>query len=181
MRSLRSTVLALLIGSVLVGCSDDPTSTTTDASASTTTPSEPSSATGSQPANAAEAIPDGNYAKTVTVAQAKSMGITDQGFLKELGKDGKTTYVIKFAGDRWTIFVVEGAPEPGDLGTLAYDPNANVVMTSESEGCDCIYAYDWSLVGDQLTLELVGHDSTDTPEGVVIVRFVTEGTFTRQS
>ena len=55
-------------------------------------------------------------------------------------------------------------------------------MTSESDGCPgCVYTYDWSLVGDELTLTLVGHESTDTPEDVVIVRFVTEGAFTRQT
>ena len=110
------------------------------------------------------------------------MGITDQSFLSELGKDGKTTYVLKFTGDRWTQFVVEEVPELGDLGTLAYDAKGNVAMTSASDGCPgCVGIYDWSLVGDELTLKLVGHDSTDTPEEVVIARFVTEGAFTRQS
>ena len=110
------------------------------------------------------------------------MGITDKGFLSQLGEDGTTSFVYKFQGDRWTEFVVEEVPEPGDLGTLEYDAKDDVVMTSESDGCPgCVYTYDWSLVGDELTLRLVGHESTDTPEDVVIVRFVTEGAFTRQS
>ena len=55
-------------------------------------------------------------------------------------------------------------------------------MTSASDGCPgCVYTYDWSLDGEELTLTLVGHDSTDSPEDVVIVRFVTEGAFTRQA
>jgi len=173
MLNLRPAVLALLLGTVLFGCSDD---------TSSTAPGEPSSAAGSEPANTSEAIPDGSYAKTATLAEAKAMGITDQSFRSELGKDGKTTYVLKFRGDRWTHFVVEEVPEPGDLGTLAYDAKGNVVMTSASDGCPgCVNTYDWSLVGDELTLKLVGHQSADTPEEEAIDRFVTEGAFTRQS
>jgi hypothetical protein len=168
MRDPRPTALALLLLAALAGCGDDNPAPTTPAVSSET-------------ADAAAVIPDGSYAKTVTVDQAKAMGITDKSFLRQLGKDETTSFVYKFQGDRWTQFVVEGAPEPGDLGPLEYDANDDVVMTSESDGCPgCVYSYDWSLDGDQLTLTLVGHDSTDTPEDVVIVRFITEGTFTRQ-
>jgi len=168
MRDLRTTALALLLLAVLTGCGDDSPASTTPAVSSET-------------AGAAAAIPDGSYAKTVTADQAKAMGITDKSFLRQLGEDETTSFVYKFQGDRWTQFVVEGAPEPGDLGPLEYDANDDVVMTSESDGCPgCVYTYDWSLDGDKLTLTLVGHDSTDTPEDVVIVRFITEGTFTRQ-
>lgn len=183
MPDLRSALTALLLVTVLASCSDDPSATATRRTASTTTtPSELSPATSSEPAQPGEAIPDGSYAKTVTVAEAKEMGITDQGFLNQFGKDGRTTLVLKIAGDRWTHFTVEGVPEPGDLGTITYDAKDKIAMTSESDGCPgCVYTYDWSLVGDDLTLSLVGHESTDTPEYVVIVRLVTEGAFTRQS
>jgi hypothetical protein len=168
MRDPRPTALALLLLAALAGCGDDNPAPTTPAVSSET-------------ADAAAVIPDGSYAKTVTVDQAKAMGITDKSFLRQLGEDETTSFVYKFQGDRWTQFVVEGAPEPGDLGPLEYDANDDVVMTSESDGCPgCVYSYDWSLDGDRLTLTLVGHDSTDTPEDVVIVRFITEGTFTRQ-
>ncbi len=178
MRDQRCTVVTLLLVLVLAGCGDDsPASTATaDGSTSTTTPDD-----ASEPTATGEVIPDGSYGKTVTVDQAKAMGITDKGFLRQLGEDETTSFVYKFQGDRWTQFVVEEVPEPGDGGPLQYDANDNVVMTSESDGCPgCVYSYDWSLVGDQLTLTLVGHESTDTPEDVVIVRFVTEGAFTRQ-
>lgn len=189
MPDLRSALTALLLVTVLAGCSDDTSSTATatggTASTNTTptpTSGEPSPATSSEPEDPGEVIPDGNYAKTVTVAEAKERGITDRGFLSdEFGEDGETSYVFKFAGDRWTIFVGNEVPEPGDGGTLAYDAKDKIAITSESEGCPgCVYGYDWSLVGDELTLKLVGHESTDTPEGVVMVRFVTEGVFTRQ-
>lgn len=180
MRDLRPAVLALLLGTVLVGCNGTPS--TSGSTSSTTTPGAPSPAVGSETADTGGAIPDGSYAKTVTVSQAKAMGITDQDFLDQLGEDGRTTFVYKFQGARWTEFVVEDVPEPGDLGTLEYDAKGDVVMTSASDGCPgCVYTYHWSVVGDELTLTLIGHESTDTPEDVVVVRFVTEGAFTRQS
>ncbi len=172
MRDLRRTVLALLLLAALAACGDD-------SSVGKATVEEPTSADGA--AAAGQVIPDGSYAKTVTVAEAKAMGITDQSFLRQLGEDETTSFVYKFQGDRWTQFVVEEVPEPGDGGPLEYDAKDDVVMTSESDGCPgCVYTYDWSLIGDKLTLALVGHESTDSPEDVVIVRFVTEGAFTRQ-
>ncbi len=154
--------------------------------AATTAPPPPAAATNrtsaGPTADAGEVIPDGSYAKTVTVSEARAMGITDQYFLGQLGEDETTSFVYKFQGDRWTQFVVEEVAEPGEGGTLEYDADDDVVMTSESDGCPgCIYSFAWSLVGDELTMTLVGHESTDTPEDMVIVRFVTEGVFTRQS
>lgn len=180
--ALCSVLTSLLLVTVLAGCGEGISTAAGGAASSTTTPTEPSPATSSSAPEPGEAIPDGSYAKTVTVADAKEMGIADQDFLSELGKDGETTFVFKIADDRFTVFVVEeGVPEPGDVGALAYDGDEDVAMTSESDGCPgCVYTYDWSLVRDELTLELVGHESTDTPEGVVIVRFVSEGVFTRQ-
>jgi len=172
MRDLRPPLLALLLGAALVGCRDDtaPTTTAPDAASSTAEPVETS-----------EVIPDGSYAKTATLAVAHAMGITDQAFLRALGDDGETSYVFKFAGDRWTVFVVEDVAEPGDYGTLEYDEEGLVSMTSESDGCPgCVGTYDWSLAGDELSLSIVGHESTDTPAEALTARFVTEGTFTRQ-
>ncbi len=178
MRDLRPAVLALLLGTVLVGCSEKGDGAS---ASSPSTPGEPS-ASDSAAAWTGEVIADGSYAKTATVTEARAMGITDQSFLDQLGEDGKTSFVFKFAGDRWTLFVVEDAPEPGDLGTLQYDARGDAVMTSESDGCPgCVFTYDWALAGDVLTLTVVGHEATDAPEDVQMVRFVTEGAFTRQS
>lgn len=169
MRDPRPTALALLLLAVLAGCGDDSSASTTPAASPET-------------ADATAAIPDGSYGKTVTVKQARALGITDKYFLGQLGEDETTSFVYKFQGDRWTQFVVEQVAEPGEGGTLEYDADDDVVMTSQSDGCPgCIYSFAWSLVGDELTMTLVGHESTDTPEDMVIVRFVTEGVFTRQT
>ena len=111
MRHLHLILAALLLEALLVGCGHDDSKTSASA--------EPASSATSAPASNAATIPDGNYAKSVTVADAKALGITDQGFLSSnFGEDGKTTLTYKFGGDRWTLFVTPGggAPEPGDGG-----------------------------------------------------------------
>jgi hypothetical protein len=131
-----------------------------------------------------ETVPDGTYAKTVTLTDAHTLGIKDKEVLRtELGTDGEVTYTYRFAGDRWTQFgTYDGVPEVGDLGTLSYDDEGKVALTSESDGCPgCVYVYDWQLNGKQLHMTLVGHDSLDGPEDLLVVRFVTEGVYARQS
>lgn len=164
-----------LVGAILLAsCSDEIPRTASPADQATTT---------SGPASPDDPIPDGTYSKVVTTAEARAAGVTDPDFLRELGQDGETTYAFKFAGKRWTIFIIEdgAAPEPGDLGTLEYEDKGEVAMTSESTGCPrCVGIYDWRLTNDRLSLTLVGHESTDDPEDVAQVRFVTEGAFTRQ-
>ena len=165
---------AALLGAILLAsCGDDtPRAASADPAAATPAASSPG-----------EMIPDGTYAKTVTKAQARAAGITDKGLLSELGKDGETTYAFKFAGDRWTVFIIEdgAAPEPGDLGTLEYEGEGDVAMTSESDGCpQCVIRYGWQLTGDTLSLTIVGHESSGGPQELAVVRFVTEGDFTRQ-
>ncbi len=176
MRHLHLIVAALLLEALLIGCGGDGTRTPASA--------EPATAASSLPAPSAASIPDGTYAKSVTVADARALGITDQEFLSNnFGQDGSTTLTYKFGGDRWTQFVTPGggAPEPGDGGPMTYDQQGNAVLTSESDGCGaCVYIYDWQLDGDQLDLTIVGHESSDGPEDLVLVRFVTEGVYTRQ-
>ncbi len=56
------------------------------------------------------------------------------------------------------------------------------MLTSESDGCGaCKYSYHWQLDGNALTLTIVGHESSDSPEDLALVRFVTEGVYTRQA
>lgn len=177
MRQLKVIFAALLLGALLAGCGSDESTTLNPTEAATS--GAPASASGG------ETVPDGTYAKSVTVTDAKTAGIRDEDFLRNnFGDDGSTTMSFKFEGDRWTLFVTPsgGAPEPGDLGSMKYDEHGDVVLTSESEGCPgCIHAYDWHLDGNQLTLTIVEHESSDPPEDLAIVRFVTEGVFASQS
>ena len=184
MPDLRLTTLALLLVAPLVACGDDNTSTTaaSGGSASASTAESSSTADDPAPADPGKVIPDGSYAKTATLAEARGLGIRDKGFLHTLGEDGKTSYVFKFQGDRWAQFVVEDAPDTGDLGTLEYDESGDLVLISASDECPgCVTTYDWAVDGDVLTLSMAGHESTGVPEAMQIARFVTEGTFDRQS
>ena len=167
---------AVLPASLLVGCGNDDPTTSPGADAAVSAPSAS--------AGSGEVIPDGTYAKTATLADAKALGVTDKSLLDQLGTDGATTYSYKIAGNRWTLFLIEegAAPEPGDGGNLEYDDQGDVSMLSESDGCPgCIYVYEWQLDGDRLTLTIVGHEASDTPEDLAAVRFVTEGVFEKQS
>jgi hypothetical protein len=98
-----------------------------------------------------------------------------------LGPDGETTFTLRFSGDGWSqLQTADAGPEVGDFGSLAYDAEGNLVTTSENEGCPgCTYTYEWQLDDDddELTLTLVGNDSPDTPEDLLITRLVTEGTY----
>lgn len=177
MRHPHLILIGLLLEALLVGCGDD--------DSQTATPGEPASSVTSTSASSASTIPDGNYAKSVTVADAGAVDITDEEFLgNNFGEDGTTTFTYKFTGDRWTLFVTPGggAPEPGDGGPLTYDEQGNAVLTSESEGCGaCVYIYDWQFDGNALTLTIVGHESSDGPEGLAVVRFVSEGVYVSQA
>ena len=176
MRHLHLILVAVLLEFLLVGCDDD---------SKTASSAEPATAGSSAPAPPGSAIPDGTYAKSVTTADARARGITDQEFLRNnFGDNGKTTLTYKFADDRWTLFVTPGggAPEPGDGGPMTYDEHGDAALTSESDGCGaCVYTYDWQADDTKLTLTLVGHESSDGPQDLVMVRFVTEGVYTRQS
>ena len=138
----------------------------------------------SAPAWTGEEIPDGTYAKTVTKAEARAAGIRDKAWPEdELGtRAGQLRVQVPGStGGRRSCPDGE-APDPGDVGTLKYDERVTSSMLSESDGCPgCVYTYDWKLNDDVLTLRIVGHESTDGPEDLAIVRFVTEGDFTRQS
>lgn len=174
MRLVPLAAVTLVGANLLVSCGDTPR---------TASPADPATTT-SAPASPDETIPDGTFSKTATREEASAAGVTDRGFLSELGRDGETTYAFKFAGDRWTLFIIEdgAAPEPGDLGTLEYEVGGGVAMTSESDGCpQCVATYEWRLTGDRLSLTLVGHESNGVPDDVAVVRFVTEGDFARQS
>ncbi len=177
MRHPHLILVALLLEALLVGCGDD--------DSQTATPAQPANSATSAPASSAATIPDGDYARSVTVADARAIGITDEEFLSNnFGEDGSTTLTYKFGDDRWTLFVTPGggAPEPGDGGPMTYDEQGNAVLTSESDGCGaCIYIYDWQLDGNALTLTIVGHESSDGPEDLALVRFVTEGVYTLKS
>lgn len=182
MRRTQIALATLLIATLLAGCSgDDRAARASENRFSPTTSSsatEPAAA--STPTSSGKTIPDGTYEKTVTRADTRRLGLPKDKAAEALDKDGEVAYSYRFAGDRWTLIgTYDGVPEVGDLGTLVYDEDT-VALTSESDGCPgCVYTYDWQLSGEQLSMTIVGHDSTDGPEDLLVVRLVTEGAYTR--
>ena len=95
--------------------------------------------------------------------------------MRELGRDGELPVLLQVIGDFWSITVTDdsGATDVGDLGSLTYEDDDRVVMTSDSEGCPgCVLTVTWSLEGDRLTLVMTP-DTTATP----LERLVLEGVF----
>lgn len=182
MRRTEIALATLLIAPLLPACSGDDRAARASESRSSSTPlssaTEPAAA--STPTSTGETIPDGTYAKTVTRADTRRLGLPRDKVAEVLDKDGEVAYSYRFAADRWTLIgTYDGVPEIGDLGTLVYDEDT-VALTSESDGCPgCVYTYDWQLNGKQLNMTIVGHDSTDGPEDLLVVRLVTEGAYTR--
>jgi hypothetical protein len=160
----------MIVASLLSGCSSGSTS-------STPVVEEQSGSTRQQ------AIPDGTYERALTRAEFQNLGITPKEGAKEGLYRGRTSMLLRVQGSDWTQFQVNdgGVPDLGDLGTLTYEPDGTVTLASDSEGCStCVYAYSWTLDGDQLTTRMVEHQSPDTPAELRIVRLVTEGTWARQ-
>jgi hypothetical protein len=174
----------LLIAVLLAGCSGDghEARASENPSSTTTSSSSAESSTASTPSFTGKTIPDGTYVKTVTRADTRSHGLPKDKAAEVLDEDGEAEYSYQFAGDRWTLLgTYDGVPDVGDLGTLTYDTEGNVALTSESDGCPgCVYTYDWKLNGKQLSMTIVGHDSTDGPEDLLVVRLVSSGDYTRQ-
>ena len=93
-------------------------------------------------------IPEGRWARDVTASQLNALGFhPDAAWLASNGfTDGKSRFVIQFAGSRWFIFVEtdQGGLEIGDQGTATYDALGRWVQNGTM-------AIEWSIKGDTLT------------------------------
>ena len=181
MRAAGVVVLLALIS--LAGCGDDQPSSAGTPSAAGSSGAQMSSSASQSPTQTSNAIPDGDYSRVATTSDARQLGMSAAMTREMLGAGGRTTFTLRFAGRRWTQFEDAGTgPELGDLGSLAYDGEGNLVTTSNSGGCPgCVYTYGWKLKDDQLTLTVLDHHSPDTPQELLGVRLVTEGTFSKKS
>jgi hypothetical protein len=121
-------------------------------------------------------IPDGRYARTLTAADAEAAGLSSDLAKEFLGSDGELPVAFVFDGDRFQHLVTNdaGVEELGDLGTLSYDEEGRIVMTSESTGCPgCIGEFEWTIEADSLTLT---DDEMTQPDA-----FVVTGPYTREA
>lgn len=146
----------------LAGCASGEAaeSAKADNSASESTSPSPSSESADAPSDAwtGEVLPDSTWTKTVTLKQAKKVGVPQAEVPSNFGEDGLMPLTFVFESDSWAIMVVhdDGAAEPGDLGTLTYDDQGRLVTTSNSEGCSgCVITLRWKVVRDTLTIAMV--------------------------
>lgn len=143
-------------------------------SAESAVSSTPPLAGGGAPAAAGDMIPDGRYVRVATAADAEAANLAAGQAQEFLGSDGELPLALEFEGLRMEHLVTNdaGVEEVGDLGTLDYPEDGRVVFTSESTGCPgCVATLEWSLEGDELTIE---------PSGLPPVEaFILAGTYTR--
>lgn len=123
-------------------------------------------------------VPDGSYRKVATLREARARALDLDVVRPHLGEDGRLPVVLRFTGDRFTVFVTEddGVRATGDFGSVSYDDAGRLVMGSESPGCPaCLTVHEWSLDGGRLRLSFV-------PGQVEVgddARLVVEGSFRR--
>lgn len=155
--------IGLTLSAVLVvgGCTGDdqatsPQAPTTQQSAA---PSEPQSTTDEW---AGDTIAAGTYSRVATQADAERAGLPEDLSEALLGADGELPMSIEIADGSWTIHVTNDASisEVGDLGTYSYDVDGHWITVSEA---DRVLGYEWTLVGDVLTLTLVDVEGEPPP------------------
>lgn len=122
-------------------------------------------------------IPDSNWRKVVTRAQLVRAG-ADSAFLAEnLGRADRLPLTLSFVGKVYTQSGrYLGSWSVGDAGTLAYDSDGRLVLTSTSPGCrGCTATFTWRIRGDRLELDVPGAGLGDPVAGVIM-----QGVWTRQ-
>ena len=134
-----------------------------------------------QDPNASEApsdarIPDSGWRKVVTRRQLVRAG-ADRQFLADNVRDsGRLPTILSFVG---TVYSQTGrypaAWTVGDAGTVSYDSNGRLVLTSTAPDCNgCVATLDWQVTGDRLTLSGFRGDPPDP-----ITEVMLEGVWTR--
>ena len=157
---------------------------TTSTTASTTASTTGNTAAAAGPDYAGPTIPAGLYTRHMTPQEAR-MNAQRVGLPRKdvKGALGPATQDLAFSfkvGDGvWAQYSAfdGGEAELGDSGTFTYDADGNWSTVSNSTGCPgCVLVYRWSMTGSGLTLTTEpGYDEDP------IARFVTEGTYQRES
>ncbi len=123
-------------------------------------------------------VPNSSWSKELTATQGRRAGMARTDVRLHFGPDGLLPLTFQFLDGTWAISVTNdsGVVEPGDVGTLEYDDQGRMVMTSDSEGCPgCASTMAWTITGDTLSLEPVGQ----LPGGEPLERLIMGGTWTR--
>lgn len=172
-RLAASTALGLVM---LAACGETAGPSTTGAGPAPSSPATDSVTTSQW---SGETIPDGTYVKTATMADAKRLGLPKDVAIEVLGEDGKGHLELRLDGEHWAQFGEE--PETrttfqGDGGTLTYDADGNVVVTST--GCGCTATVPWAYEDQVLTLGSPDTTGSGDPVDLLIARLTMEGEWT---
>jgi hypothetical protein len=123
-------------------------------------------------------MPDSGWRKVVTRAQLVRAG-ADSAFLAEnLGRADRLPLTLSFVGNVYSQSGrYPGGWAVGDAGTLDYDPDGRLVLTSTAPECrGCIASLRWRIHGNRLELGGI-RGTTDDP----LARVMLEGTWNRVS
>lgn len=178
---IMRTVSALVAMVSLLGACGGATAPRESSRDQTTTTSSADSATTPTVEWTGRTIPDGTYLKTVTMADARKVGLPRDRAAVILGRDGEWRLELRVAGDTFAQFGDDGDGPltQGDGGTATYDEDGHWVTTSNSPGCPgCVATVDWSVEGDRLTLRIIETTEVGDPVDLLIGRLVYEGTWT---
>lgn len=121
-------------------------------------------------------IPDSGWRKVVTRAQLVRAGADHQFLAENVRRSGRLPTILSFIG---TVYSQSGHYPAGwtvgDAGTVTYDPEGRLVLTSTSPECrGCVVTLNWQIHGDRLKLSDF-HGTPDDP----IAEVMLEGAWTR--
>lgn len=180
MQALQLPAVALA-AALLVGCG---TEVADPAGARTSEGRDDGGTTETAQASDGATIPDGTWVKSFNLKDARRLGIPAPLARRGMPSDGENYSELRFDGASFAQFSEDGDAGRGlgDGGTVDYDDEGNVVLTSASEGCrGCWVKSRWTVDGDELTLEVVDFGNTDeSPVELLVGRLMMEGTFVRQ-
>ena len=178
MRIIHSAAALAAVTALLAGCGQ----ATGGDSSPDTEPAQGPTGT-SSPEWTGDVIPDGTYAKTATMADARKLGLPKDVAADFLGPDGELHVDLKIAGDTFAQFADDEGEVmlQGDGGSATYDAEGNWMTTSNSSGCPgCTATLDWTMQGNQLSLELIETTEAGDPVDLLVGRLIFEGEFTRR-
>ena len=136
----------------------------------------PTQAATSPSAYTGPGIPDSGWRKVVTRAQLVRAGADSAYLAENIGRADRLPTTLSFIGEVYSQSVRHpGGWSVGDAGTLEYDTEGHLVLTSTAPACrGCVISLTWRIRGDRLVLD--GFRGTpDDP----MARVMLEGVWTR--
>jgi hypothetical protein len=148
----------------------------TDGDRATEPVRQPSRPATSPQAYSGPRIPDSNWRKVITRAEFVDAGASPRFLADNFGSADRVPTTLSFVGSVYSQSSrALGTWSVGDAGTLTYDTQGHLVLTSTAPGCrGCVMRLNWKIDGTRLTLSGF-HGTPDDP----MARLILEGVWTR--